>query len=318
MSRILNTEALINSVRRRAMIPDDSSTFTDADIIEILNEEIDVGLLSTLLSLNEEHLVTYEDIATDADTSRYKIPYRSIGNKLRDVAYVDSSSAIYELSRISLEELSDYNYYRTTYNSDVFYIESNDVVLVDANLRNYTSIRMYYYLRPNVLVKSSRIGAITGINTTTGVVTLSSFPSNFAGLPLMDFIGSKTPNKIFSFDKQPTAVNQNTKTITFAVDDLPSELSVGDYLCQAEETPVPNFPTEMHPLLAQRAAVYLLESLGDTEGLANANKKLNQMQTSLMSLIDDRVEGAPQKIRPRHSTLKSAVSRFRNRFRNGG
>lgn len=315
MSRILNTTELIDSVRRRAMIPEDDSTFTDQDIIEILNEEIDVGLLFTLLSLSEEHLVTYDDIPTDADKIRYTIPYRAIGNKLRDVAYVDASGAIYELSRISLEELSDYRYYRSASKGDVFYVEGNEIVLVDTKLKSYQYIRMYYYLRPNSLVKTSTTGTITNIDRNTGEITLSSFPSNFSSLPTVDFVSSKTPNKIHSFDKSISSINQNTKIVTFTTTDIPEDLEIGDYIAEAEQTPVPNLPTELHPILAQRAAVHILESLGDTEALANAQRRLEKMEVSVQGLIDNRVEGAPEKINPRHTTLKSAVSRF-SRFRN--
>ena len=40
MSRILNGDAMINSARRRTMTPDDTSAFTDQDILDILDEEI--------------------------------------------------------------------------------------------------------------------------------------------------------------------------------------------------------------------------------------------------------------------------------------
>ena len=40
---------------------------------------------------------------------------------------------------------------------------------------------------------------------------------------------------------------------------------------------MPNIPTEMHPLLAQAAAVNLLESLADTEALRNAEARMEKM-----------------------------------------
>jgi hypothetical protein len=293
MSRVLDTDELIDTIRRRAMIPDDSSVFTNEDLLEIMNEEIDVGLLSTLMSLNEEHLVTQEDIDTAKDKTSYTIPYRAVGNKLRDVAYVDSAGGIYEMSRISLEELSDYRYFKSASREHVFYVQNNQIKLVDTTVTDFEKLRMYFYMRPNKLVDTNRVGVITSINRTTGVVAVSSFPDNFSSLPKMDFVQAETPNKILSYDITPSAVNQNTRTITFTASDIPEDLVVGDYLCRAQETPVPNLPTEFHPILAQRVAVHVLESLGDTEGMGNA----------------------PQKINPRHSTLKNSISRF-SRYRN--
>lgn len=307
MSRILTTTGLIGSVRRRAMVPDDSSTFTDTDILEILNEEIDVGLLSTIMSMNEEHMVIFEDFELVSGTVRYKIPYRAVGNKLRDVAFVDTTGGIYELSRTSLEELSDYRYLRNRTNTNIFYVEGQDIVLVDTDVQEFESLRMYYYIRPNVLVDEKRIGTITSIDTATGTIQLSNFPDNFGASIQYDFVANKTPNKILSFDNTATSVNANTRTVVFDPTVLPTGLEVGDYLCQAEESPVANIPTELQPVLAQRAAVHILEALGDTEGLQNAMVRLQKMEEATMQLIDDRVEGAPQKVKPRKTPLKSSV-----------
>jgi hypothetical protein len=108
MSRILTSSKLIQSVRKRAMIPTDTSVYKDEDILDILNEEIDAGLMSTLLVLHEEYLVNYIDLPFDPSTDRYVIPYRASGNKLREVSIVTSDGNHYELSRISLDQLSDY------------------------------------------------------------------------------------------------------------------------------------------------------------------------------------------------------------------
>jgi hypothetical protein len=309
MSRILSAAKLVASVRKRAMIPDDTSAYTDEDILDIVNEEMDIGMLPRLLSLNEEHLVTFVEVETEQGKSRYKIPYRAIGNKLRDVAYIDGAGSHYEMSRISLEELSDYRSSFSNYrHRDVFYVEGDEVVLVDSRNNDYEKLRFYIYLRPSVIVSEDEVGKIDSIDTVSGTITLSNFPSDFSSTPLMDFVGARTPNKTFAFDIQPTSVNATAKTVTFDPASLPSNLAAGDYLCLAEETPVPQIPTEMHPVLAQRAAIHILEALGDSEGLANAQRRLQDMDAATMSMIDDRVEGAPQKINQRASTLLNSLN----------
>lgn len=313
MSRVMTASKLVAAVRQRAMIPTDTSVYSDEAILNILNEEMDAGLLSTLLVLNDEHLVCSEDYNFVSGQSKYAIPYRSIGNKLRDVSMVNSEEGVYELSRVSLDQLSDYKNGSISAERNVFYVQGNHIVLVDSVGGFSSKIRMHFYLRPNVIVAEKRAGVITAINRVTGVVSLSNFPEQFSNLPEMDFVGKRSPNKIYDYDKQPLAVDGNTRTVTFNASDIPSELIVGDYLCIKEESPVPNIPTELHPLLTQRAAVHILEALGDTEGLSNAKVKLNQMELSINNLIDDRVEGAPQKIKPRYSTLQetNSLQRFR-------
>jgi hypothetical protein len=59
--------------------------------------------------------------------------------------------------------------------------------------------------------------------------------------------------------------------------------------------------------LAQRVAVACLEALGDEQGLMAAQRRLEMMEKSSNDLIDNRVEGAPEKITNRHGTLREAV-----------
>jgi hypothetical protein len=317
MSRVLTTSKLVDSVRKRAMIPKDTSVFTDDNIVEILNEEIDTNILAKLMSVNEEHMVTFIDVALEDDKNNYTIPYRSVGNKLRDLAALDSAGDFYELSRISLEEVSDYRSPYVVSNDDVFYIEGDEVKLVDFSIRDYKTLRFYIYLRPSVLVPEDEVAVVTAIDTATGTVSLDKFPKNFSTNNVYDLVSKRTPNKILKFDIKRTASDANVKTITFSPSDMPEGLAIGDYVCVAEQSPVPNIPTEWHPVLAQSAAVYILESLGDSEGLQNAYARLQKMEEAVMQITDDRVEGAPNKINARHSTLNESVSRtrrFRRRF----
>jgi hypothetical protein len=73
----------------------------------------------------------------------------------------------------------------------------------------------------------------------------------------------------------------------------------------------------MHPLLAQRAACFILEAMGDNENLASARGKLNQMEKAIQKILDDRVEGAPRKIKSRHGFLASNTGFKRNRLGKG-
>ena len=128
-------------------------------------------------------------------------------------------------------------------------------------------------------------------------------------------MGKRSPNKIRGYDLTPVSVTTGTTgSIVFAlsdIEDFVNDIKVGDYVTVAEETPVPNIPTEMHPMLAQATAIHILEALGDTEALSNAEKRMMKMVNSVQTLIDDRVELAPKKIKPRHSTLAQSVGTIR-------
>lgn len=324
MARPIIASKLIKSVRNRALIPTDTSVFTDEDILEILNEEVTQGLLATIMSLNEEHMVDHIEISitSSEDLSKgIKIPERAVGNKLRDVAYKRGGN-VYELSRITLEELSDYrnDFDRYNYNLDLFYVEGDRIKFVSNTIQADTVV-IYFYMMPNDITKEDECGKVfsifdNGDETTT--ITLESIPDDYSNLPVMDFVSNKVPNKIIGYDKKPISVNRTQKTITFNNSDLPDTLEVADYVCEQFTSPFLNMPTEMHALLAQRASIYILEALNDTEGLRNAMTRLQGMETSIQTVLEDRVEGAPQKINPRHSTLSQTFwvgTRGRNKGR---
>lgn len=311
MARILTGDRMILSVRKRTFVPDDTSVFTDEDILEIIDEEMNVQVLEKLQTLHGDNLTVTIDVPRNEEGT-YKIPDRALGNKFRDVQMVIGTE-LYEMGQISLGALSDYsngNY--AEYDMDLFYIENNKVKLVSAD-RGYDTIRMRFYMRPNVLTKVEESGIISEIVTNltedTITLTLSQVGRNFTSDKLYDMVGSKSPNKIGSYSLSPQELTINGKTgnITFKLSDVPDykDIVVGDYISLEGETPVPNIPTEMHPLLAQAAAINVLESLGDTEALQNANARMDKMSKSVQTLIDNRVELSPKKIRPRNGTLSS-------------
>lgn len=317
MSKVMTTDDLVRRVRSRGMVPSDTSTYTDEAIIEVLNDEMDTDVLAQIMNLNEEHLVTHVDIPLIDNVTSYKIPERAVANKLRDLAFLDTGNNIYEATRTSLEEISDSNFgYASLRDLPAFYIENNTINLTTSSLNKFNAIRMYFYLRPSRLISNKESAKITAINFSTGVISVSKVPENYTSLPLMDFVAFSSPNKIITYDKQVLAVStlSNPNTITFNPADIPSDLKVGDFVSVAQESPVPNIPTEWHPYLAQTAIVQILESIGDSEGLTNAMRKLNKMYKDLSSITDNRVEGSPQKIKSRHNHISSRdSSRFRGR-----
>lgn len=313
-SRNLIATELIKSVRNRAMVPDDSDVYDDEAILDILNEEMDVGLLNTLMTLNEEHLVTYTDrpSQTAANPRRLVIPSRSVGSKLRDLQLI-SGDVVYEMARTTIDELPDYkNLYGNYDGNCLFYVEGDEIVIL-ANATISGFVRMYYHLRPNMIVKEDTCAQITEINRTNGMIQFNTIPSNFTSLTQLDFIQNKTPNKILAFDISVTSVSISTRSIIVPVESIPKRLEVGDWVCFPETSPYPNVPTELHPVLAQRAAVYILEAVGDAENLNLARGKLKQMEMSVQKIIDDRVEGAPRKIKSRHGFLSGNNGLFRKR-----
>lgn len=320
MARAFNTTKLIRSIKRKAMIPEDQDTFDTEDFIEMINEEIQSSALPHLLTVHEEYLVYSVDIPFVEGQQSYRIPPRAVGNRLRDLHFVDAEGdVVREASRVSLEELPDYKYNSDSTYTGLFYVQNNKVVIIGSAPQNNASLRMYFYLSPSDVVEVSRTTTISAIDRTNGIISMSGFPSDFSTSGSFDFVSSKNPNNLISFDVDVTSTDNVTKTITLDPDNISDDLEVGDYVCLPEETPVPQIPSELHSTLVQRVVVSCLEALSDSEGLSLAQRKLMENEKSTWDLVDNRVEGANQKMNNRHGTLSQAsVNPFYSRSRING
>jgi hypothetical protein len=321
MSKTYTSTELVESVLLRAMLPKTNNTFTTNDILRFANEEISNALVPWIMQYHEDYFLTTELSPTIANQITYAIPYRAMGNKLMDVSFVDSDGTVYEMSRLTAADEGSFktNYPSAygRYNLRTFYLQGDEIVVASypQDMPTGGSFKFTFYLRPNDMVEPSRCATVVSIvkDVTTTTITLSAFPDNFSGATLFDFIRSKTPYKTLGYDIGVVSVNSGTKTIEINNTDVPSRLSVGDYVTLAEESPVPQIPVETHSMLAQRVACRCLEALGDTNGLQAAMAKLAEMELKGGTILDSRVESAPVKVNNTHSFL-----RFRRRYPYGG
>lgn len=317
MSKFYTSNTLIESVKRKAMLPVSTSTFQDGDFLAFANEEMDLGVVPLVMSFHEDYLMFTAELPLITNTIRYEIPSRAMGNKIRDVQYKDSNGTLYEMTRILIEDLP---YFQNGSGGSIsgavrsFYLEGNEIVLAGgSNATNFSgNLMVSYYLRCGELVAEDRSARITDINTTTGVLTLDRWPDNFSLTPLIDFTAIRSPHKLIKFDVQPTAYgNLITPQITLALSDIPVQLRVGDVATTAEETIIPQIPLELHGMLAQRVVLRCLEALGDIAGLQAAAAKLQEMEQKSGNILDSRVEGAPFKVAPKHTFLRRSRTYLR-------
>jgi len=325
----LTTTSLLKSIKRRAMMPDNQSTFTDQDLIDLMNEEMMIGIVPSVLQTKEEYFIFKQIVPLVADKSNYPVPERALANKLREICYKDTTAKNtgneYEMTQIAIDDRytglsngtgsSDFTGFRR------FYMLGSDVILhPSVGPSPYGALSFYFYLRPNTIVKESLATTVTSINRTTGDITLSSIPSNYSVyvsgtnntvLTTFDFVKAKSPHNILDIDITINSINSTSKVVNVNVDSIPKDLEIGDYFTLAGQTAVPNIPTELHMVLAQRVAQRVLEALGDTEGLNNASAKIADMENKLSTMLDNRVEGAPRKVVNR--ALMTGVARNRRR-----
>lgn len=315
MSQYYDTDALIESIKRRINIPASQITFENSDLLAFANEEMSLSVVPAIMSLHEDYLLFSEDVACSA-TAVYNIPYRAVGNKLYDLQYIDENDNVYEMTRTTEGDVPNYQGGAGANQAYAYYIKNNKVIPLPSTESLTTgSLRFIYFIKPAELVDMDRVGIISGINRTTGeiVVSNSTVPSHFSVNIQYDLYRVKSPHSVLAIDLTAIAVNSTTKTITLDPDDIPSDLAVGDHISMATESGIPQIPSDLHVLLAQKVAERVLEAQGDVEGLQAAKMKSAEMENRASNIIDNRVDESPIKLVNRNGVLRQGLKKLRGR-----
>lgn len=403
------SNSLISSIKRTISFPEAQSTFTDDDLLQFINEELMSSQVPSVMQFHESFFVYKKQVPLEANKSRYAIPDRAIGMKLRDIMYEDDQGNLYEMTRV---QDGDKAYFQNNIGSNCVihkaYIEGNYVVLTPEFETNPTGfLNFYIFIRPNQLVIDERAAIInyfvkkvtvsnpsitpgdtitvkgqvftavagapsanefqiglssvitatnlsSAINTngiaiasngspSTSIVSIKFIDRNdpidnvsvsnalglivsplytieFASVPsvitnnaFVDFLQTKPGHQIYKYDIQLTSTAISGSSIDFAEDNIPEDVITGDYICLANECIIPYLPPELHNLLVERTCAKILSAIGDQQGLAATNMKIKDMEDRQGTLIDNRIENAPQKILNRKSLLRSNRLGWRRR-----
>lgn len=393
------SNTLIEAVKRKMAIPTAQVTFSDEDILAFANEEMFLEQVPSILQYHEEYLVFTQNVPMVPSQSRYAIPSRAIGMKLRDVFFRDAGGQLVQMSRINPDDLSFFEVNSNTTPIPIhYYIQNNTIVITPRVTANASgTLVLTYYLRPNSLVTddnaaictkfsktvtvdnatlvagntltiagyiltagtdfaigvnsqttanniSNAIAALNNINLTSNVdsniitvfykdrtwdfstsntaaltiqstitVVCSSVPASIQANSLVDILQTEGGHSTLAFDVLLAPNTVSATTITFNESQLPEDFVVGDYICAQYQCIVPQVPTDLHNLLAERTCARILESLGDKEGLQAANAKINNLESKQATILDSRVEGSPLKVLNRSGLLRSSRIRFGRR-----
>lgn len=308
MALYLTSDTLIESIKRRGQIPSSQKTFKSADFLDLANEEIMLSIIPEIINKHEDYLLRTESVSLVDSTSNYTIPYRALGNKLYDLQYRDTNGNIYEMVRVPKAHIMDYQNVNSSNNYIYqYYIENNEVIIIPTIGSGVQgTLDFIFYMRPNELVESNRIATITDIDRTTGVITVDSVPDHFTSNIQYDFLQKRPPHKTYSYDISATSVGT---TMTFDVDVIPADLIAGDMIGKAEECMIPQIPSELHMLLAQKVTEIVLDAIGDVQGSAMKKAKNKEYEESSNAIINNRVERSSNKIKSRHGFLRGSGMR---------
>lgn len=296
------TTALLASIRRRASAPNASRLGTSSDVLLAMATEELWGEVSALLrGLRAGFFRTDYSVALASGTSEYPVPPRAIAGAVGDVLVVGADGKERSLDEVDPSQLPELD--STPGRPWAYYFQDDAVVVFPEPSGSGETLKLPYFRRCGALVEAStgssgKVGVIASLNAGAKTVTLTAAqPTGFTTAQRYDFIGHTPGFKTLGMDLVVTNVDVSTPAapvFTFQAD-LPAALAAGNYLCLAQESPVPQVPPEFHQILAQATAVKCLSGpLGDRQALAEAKDELKRLKAELLPPVEPRNEGEPE------------------------
>lgn len=285
------TTALLASIRRRACFPTGDEAWSDEDILALATEAMRDYILPVIREVREEFLVGTHDVTVAVGTTGYRLPQRFAAEAIRVVLMSDGLGGFVPMTRVEPENARKLQI--------GFYLEDDKLVL-SWTPTQATTVRLKYYMRPSKLVVASEALTIAN-NPGGGTDATVSDASNTAGIATgaVDIVSHVPGFRILDMDALVSSV-ASFPDITFQAA-LAADVTAGDFICQPGESPVPQIPAELHPLLAQRTAVKMGEGQSPTEGYTNALRELGEMEKRARSMFAERTEGNPRFVHNFHA-----------------
>lgn len=287
-------DKLVADVKRHGSVPTSQDLFSEDDFAEMLDHNQRTSLIPQIMKQREEYFVATSDIPLVVGNNTYSVPARSVAAKVRSIWVVDAMGNEAQLSRIEPENKSWHeNYIWWPGSKSGYRWEANTVILTPNLSTSYITLRFKYFRRPNRLVLKKNAGQVTAIDTGTGIITVDNVLSTWVTGSKVDLIKG-TPNfDSYSDSFALLGVSGSTVTVSLA---LAAKLSVGDWICNESETPVPQYAEEYSALLVSQVTEEVLRSLGDLVGAQAEGADRQDLKDTLNELGGNRDEGAPRKI----------------------
>lgn len=274
------TTDLLNSIKRRAQLPDDGGTLSDSDILAFATDEIQNVIYPRLMAMNEWHYA-YSYNVTLSSSREYRVNPRTAGNRIISVEYTSDSSTYRFIPYV--HPLTQAKYQSIPRNYECYSIFGNKIVLSDTAPTSGT-LRVRAVARPSKLVTSG-CSAITGVTVATKTITVDV--DNFSDNDVVDVVYNSSP---YEFVDIENSIDSSVGT-TYGLDNAITTEYNGARLCPQEQTDRVQLPDELHDYLAQKVAIRCMEARGFTQDMNNHLRKLVDLETAFDRLVSPRNKG---------------------------
>ena len=284
------TDELVESVKLRGGVPRTQVTFTTQRFLSLATEQLYSKIVSYIRRTQSDILRITHSEPLAAAQSDVVIPTRAMAVKIADVKLVIPEGRPKRLGRVEPEQASAYWDGTSQGEPRVFYLSGPILTVLPPPSDNTYTLQLPYYRRPSRLVPTTSCARITGI--AGAILTVDATPSGFLVAALCDIVQSNPHFRILLQDSAIVAISATT--IEFA--SVPASVAIGDYVCLAQESCIPQIPAEFWPALAQATVSAIMRTQNDFSGASKSDEELDRLLDEAIDLISERDDGQPSEI----------------------
>jgi len=294
----------VEQARVRGGIPVTDARFGTTRMLALLTAEMQGAIAPLIHAAKSEHGILAYTVPTVANQSRYNLPPSAFASTLRDVYWIDADDAAHPVQQISAADPRVYTLRSAPPAVPAYFVLQGSVVALYPAPNAAGTLALPHYARPSTLVPLASTLEIVAVDVGSSSVTLTvnyDGDQPFTYLRERLAVVSATPgfeSRIvngLNFNPGPDGIG--TFLFEFLNEDVVGGTpQVGDYLCLPGESPVPQIPVELFPLLHARVAYVAVPSTGDTSQAANAlATQVAELTQRAVDFLRPRVESmAPQ------------------------
>jgi hypothetical protein len=249
------------------------------------------AIVPLLMSVREEYFIMSEDVSVVSGTQRYRIPERSAGQGIREVLWVNAEGIAKSMPILTIEDGEASEGGAENGVPYAYRIEWDSIVL-SPDVTSSGTMRVMYVVSPGDLISTDDAVQITGITTATNTISASTVPASWTGSETVDIIRGSAGCEYLALGSTITGINGTDITLSA----LPTDLQIGDWIALEGESPVPQLPRDLVPLLAHKVVVTVLESMNQRGAADVAEGRYQKLMTSALSMISPRVKGGAKKL----------------------
>lgn len=319
MAQSYDTTELLVQIRKHARVGDDDPDATDTILLENATEILQSVYAPLVRTVRSDYYVTTKRIALAAGRSGYPIPRRAVTSSVRRVRLLDANSRELGMVQVPYEDILS----SRTGVRPAWYAITDDKILVAPvpTVATYT-LEVAYEYRPSALIVPDLNANTHALvvseaydSPTADTHTVAVTPSFFTNDDMIDIVHKDAP---FSSPVIDATVDARTggaflDLLSYSgVQEPVLGLVLGDYVCFAGETPVPQIPAELHPILAKHTAADWLDPI-DPDSARNLRNEADKALKEAIKAMAPRKTGTQMKMRPTAGGIRTSGRRgFRN------